>query len=425
MKKIDYLSTLFIGIDIGSRTNVVSAIDFNQEFFIKMKPIPNAQGGAEILEDMIADVLENHHQFHYVIIGLESTGFYGIHIANYLSSCSKLAPFSTHVYCLNPKEVANYKASFNSLDKNDGIDSFVIADFARVGRINIQPWRGSQYLALQRLTRHRLHITECIAREKTYLLNNIFLKFSEFAMLRNEEHPFSNKYGATAEAVLTEFMTNEDLVNSSTEELIEFINSKSHGRISDPAETAALLQAAANNSYRLDKCLYEPLTVSISSSFNCISAFEKELKAIDDAILRTVKGLNPVEYQILNSIPGIGKVYSAAILAEIGSIKCFRNNDALAKYCGIVWKENQSGNFRAENTPMNKAGNRYLRYYIIEATSSVIRHCPEFHAFYAKKYAEVTTHQHKRALALTSRKFLRMLFGLLDKSQLYSVDKSR
>lgn len=425
MKKIDYLSTLFIGIDIGSRVNVVSAIDFNQEFFIKMKPIPNAQGGAEVLEDMIADVLEKHHQFHFVLIGLESTGFYGIHIANYLSSCSKLAPFSTHVYCLNPKEVANYKASFNSLDKNDGIDSFVIADFARVGRINIQPWHGSQYLALQRLTRHRLHITECIAREKTYMLNNIFLKFSEFAMLKNEEHPFSNKYGATAEAVLTEFLTNEDLVNSSTEELIEFINNKSRGRISDPVETAALLQSAANNSYRLDKCLYEPLTVSISSSFNCISAFEKELKAIDDAILRTVKGLNPVEYQILNSIPGIGKVYSAAILAEIGSIKCFRNNDALAKYCGIVWKENQSGNFRAENTPMNKAGNRYLRYYIIEATSSVIRHCPEFHAFYAKKYAEVTTHQHKRALALTSRKFLRMLFGLLDKSQLYSVDKSR
>ncbi|MFV0420125.1 MAG: IS110 family transposase [Dysgonomonas sp.] len=425
MKKIDYLSTLFIGIDIGSRTNVVSAIDFNQEFFIKMKPIPNAQGGAELLENMIADVLKHHQQFHYVIIGLESTGFYGIHIANYLSSCSKLAPFSTCVYCLNPKEVANYKASFNSLDKNDGIDSFVIADFARVGRINIQPWRGSQYLALQRLTRHRLHITECIAREKTYLLNNIFLKFSEFAMLKNEEHPFSNKYGATAEAILTEFMTNEELVNSTTEELIEFINTKSRGRISDPAETATLLQTAAKNSYRLDKCLYEPLTVSISSSFNCISAFEKELKSIDDAILRTVKGLNPVEYQILNSIPGIGKVYSAAILAEIGSIKCFRNNDALAKYCGIVWKENQSGNFRAENTPMNKAGNRYLRYYIIEATSSVIRHCPEFHAFYAKKYAEVTTHQHKRALALTSRKFLRMLFGLLDKSQLYSVDKSR
>ena len=107
MKKIDYLSTLFVGIDIGSRINVVSAINFHQEFFIKMKSIPNAQGGAELLEDMIADVLKLHNEFRYIIIGLESTGFYGIHIANYLSSCSKLAPFSTHVYCLNPKEIAN------------------------------------------------------------------------------------------------------------------------------------------------------------------------------------------------------------------------------------------------------------------------------------------------------------------------------
>ena len=74
---------------------------------------------------------------------------------------------------------------------------------------------------------------------------------------------------------------------------------------------------------------------------------------------------------------------------------------------------------------MNKAGNRYLRYYMIEAVGSVIMHCPEYKAFYDKKFAEVRTHQHKRALALTSRKLIRILFGLLDKSQLYSVEKSR
>lgn len=425
MKKIDYLSTLFVGIDIGSKTNVVSAIDFNQEYFIKWKPVPNAHGGAELLENMIADILDKNHIFKYVIIGMESTGFYGVHIANYLSSSKKLAAFSIHVYCLNPKEIAQYKKSFNSLDKNDNIDSFIIADFARVGRISIKPWRGCQYLALQRLTRHRMHITECITREKTYMLNNIFLKFSEFAMLGKGEHPFSDKYGATAEAILTEFKTNEDIVNSSVEELAEFINSKSRGRIAEPEKTAKLLQTAARNSYRLDECLYDPLTISITCSFNCISSYEKELKAIDSAILKTVKGLNPLEYQILNSIPGIGKVYSASILAEMGSIKCFTDNNSLAKYCGIVWKQNQSGNFNAENTPMSKAGNRYLRYYIIEATGSVIKHCPEFKAFYDKKFAETTTHQHKRALALTSRKFLRMLFGLLDKSQLYSPEKSK
>ena len=52
-----------------------------------------------------------------------------VYIANYLSTSDLLSPFGTEVYCLNPKEVAKYKETFNSLDKNDGIDSFVIAFF--------------------------------------------------------------------------------------------------------------------------------------------------------------------------------------------------------------------------------------------------------------------------------------------------------
>ncbi|CAB1244500.1 IS110 family transposase [Clostridium sp. WLY-B-L2] len=422
MKKVDYLSTLFVGIDIGARQNVVSAINFEQEFSIKMKPVPNTQSGADQLEAMLVDILSNS-TFRTVIIGLESTSFYGVHIANFLSASERLMPYKPYVYCLNPKEVANYKDSFNSLDKNDGIDSFVIADFARVGRIHTEPWRGSQYLALQRLTRHRLHIVECLTREKTYMLSNVFLKFSEFALLQGEEHPFSDKYGATASSILTEFLSSEDIANASVEYLVDFVNRKSRKRISDPKMTVEVLQQAARNSYRLDKCLYEPLTTSIACSFNCIQAFEKELKAINKAIEKTVNGMNPVEYQILMSIPGFGPVYSSGILAELGSVHAFPKNDAIAKYAGIVWKENQSGDFKAENTPMNKAGNHYLRYYLIEAAGSVIRHIPEYEKFYQKKFAEVSTHQHKRALALTSRKLIRLIFGLLAKNQLYSSNR--
>ena len=422
MKKIDYLSTLFVGIDIGARQNVVSAINFEQEFLIKMKPVPNTQSGADQLESMLVKILENG-TFKTVIIGLESTSFYGVHIANFLSASEKLMAYKPYVYCLNPKEVANYKDSFNALDKNDGIDSFVIADFARVGRIHTEPWRGSQYLALQRLTRHRLHIVECLTREKTYMLSNVFLKFSEFALLQGDAHPFSNKYGATASSILTDFLSSEDIANASIEELVDFVSKKSKKRISDPQMTAEILKQAARNSYRLDKCLYEPLTTSIACSFNCIQAFEKELNTINKAIEKAVMGMNPVEYQILMSIPGFGPVYSSGILAELGSAQAFPSNDAIAKYAGIVWKKNQSGDFKAENTPMNKAGNRYLRYYLIEAAGSVTRHIPEYQAFYQKKFDEVTTHQHKRALALTSRKLIRLIFGLLAKNQLYSSNR--
>ena len=77
----------------------------------------------------------------------------------------------------------------------------------------------------------------------------------------------------------------------------------------------------------------------------------------------------------------------------------------------------------SEDNRVSKAGNTYLRYYLGEATNSVRRYIPEYKEFYSKKYAEVTKHQHKRALALTSRKLVRLVFGLLVKNQLYTGEK--
>ena len=35
----------------------------------------------------------------------------------------------------------------------------------------------------------------------------------------------------------------------------------------------------------------EPLTLSLASSFNCINAYDKEIKAINQAIEKTIKGM--------------------------------------------------------------------------------------------------------------------------------------
>lgn len=392
--KIDHLSTLCVGLDIGSRNNFITALDFDSNLLTNMQHVPNAVSGVEEMESMILAVPDNNTQFKNLLIAMESTSFYGVHVANYLSASDRLKPYNIKVFCLNPKEVA------------------------------IDPWRGARYLALQRLTRQRRHVGEAIAREKNYVLNNIFLKFSGFALIGAEESPLSNKFSATAEAVLTEYKTTEDIVNAPLGELAAFVADAGRGRFADPDQVAKLLQKTARDSYRLDKSLYEPITTSIACSFNCIRAFEKEQKALDKAIAETVAGLNPTEYQILKSIPGIGPVYAAGILAEMGSVRCFGSNNALAKYSGIIWRDNQSGEFDSDDTPMIKAGNRYLRYYLIQAAGSVAAYCPEYTACYNKKYAEVPKHQHKRALALTARKLIRLIFGLLDNNQFYSAAKS-
>ena len=423
MKKADLLSTLFVGIDISSRENVVAVMDFESTKPIASFAVPNNEPGAEEMARKISTFITPESGLKKLVIGLESTSFYGVHIANYLSTCRELMPFHTEVYCLNPKSIANYKKSYIGLSKNDYIDAFIIADFARVGRITTKPWRGCQYLALQRLTRHRLHLVKALTREKTYMLSNIFLKFSEFTMLDTEEQPFSNEFGATASAVLTEFLSTEEIVDMSMEKLVEFICEKGRNRFPDPQKTAKLLQAAARNSYRLDKCLYEPLTVAIASSFTMISTYNAEIKKVNQAIEKTIKGLNTNAFLSLQSIPGIGPVMAAGIMAEIGDITVFKSQESLAKYAGLVWCENQSGQFKADDTSMSKAGNSYLRYYFWEATSHIKLHCPEYREYYSKKYAEVKTHQHKRALALTARKAIKLILGLLAKNQLYSRNR--
>ena len=72
------------------------------------------------MESMILAVLEANPQFRYLLIAMESTSFYGVHVANYLSTCDRLKPYDVKVFCLNPKTVANYRKSFTGLGKNDG-----------------------------------------------------------------------------------------------------------------------------------------------------------------------------------------------------------------------------------------------------------------------------------------------------------------
>jgi transposase len=203
--KNDFLSTLFVGIDVSSKTNVLCALDFQGNKLLNQKVLNN-QPGAKAISDSIVECL-NSNDLKYVVIALESTSFFSNHVANFLSSSEELLPFKPLVYCLNPKTVANYRKSFVDMDKTDPLDAFVIADFARCGRITSGPWRGAQFLALQRLTRHRLHLVECITREKTYMVSNIYLKFSELTVLDKGDKPFSNTYGTTSAAVLTWYPT--------------------------------------------------------------------------------------------------------------------------------------------------------------------------------------------------------------------------
>ena len=117
----------------------------------------------------------------------------------------------------------------------------------------------------------------------------------------------------------------------SDDDMINFIMDKGKSRFSNPEQNVKLLKKIARDSYRLDKLAYDPINVAISSSFNTIKALEDNLKVIDKAIEKNVKGLCDNEFTILKSIPGIGDVYAAGIISEIGSISFFKEETASIK----------------------------------------------------------------------------------------------
>lgn len=410
------MAKLHVGIDVSLSAHHVQFMDEAGQDLASFV-VPNDLPGADTL---IQKVLETAaaKQMDSVVVGMEATANLGWHLAHYLKQqLSDQAPhLHTHIHVLNARRVARFKKGYDNLPKNDRIDAWVIADHLRFGRLSQAMTDTVQYEALQRLTRTRFHLMQSISRDKTYFLNQLFLKFSGL----RQDNPFSNTFGATSLAVIQE-LEPEEIAAMPLEDLVEILVDKSRNRFMNPEQTARELQKVARRSFRLDKAMQDPVNLSLSVTLSVIQHMESEVRRLDKAIAKLLKGIP----NTLESVKGIGPVYAAGIIAEIGDIKRFRNHNALAKYAGLVWNQYQSGEYEAEETARMRTGNTYLRYYLIQAADQVRRYDTEYGAFYQKKFDEALKHQHKRALVLTARKLVRLVFTLLNTNKLYTPPERR
>lgn len=89
---------------------------------------------------------------------------------------------------------------------------------------------------------------------------------------------------------------------------------------------------------------------------------------------------------------------------------------------GLWWRRHQTAEFESEERRLPSGCNKYLRYYLVEAASALRVHNAEYKAYYAKKYQEVTKHQHKRTLVLTARKLVRLVYSLLKSNRNYTLE---
>jgi len=411
-------STGFLGLDVSQAEVVACFLLPDGREAVPRWRVCNDQPGAESLALRLAD-LAKQHQLGRVLIGMEATNLYWFHLACFLKDTPLLSGLEREVYALNPKLVAGFKKAYPNLGKTDPLDAFFVAERLRLGRLPAPFQVDLLYAPLQRLTRFRAHLASTLAREKNYFLSLLFLKFSSFS----QSQPFGDPFGATSSAVLEEFTT-EELIQTPLEDLARFLDEHGRGRFADPELIAATLKRAARDSYRLDRVLDEPITLILATTMATIRTLSGHLAGLDKTIARELAALPP-DRRTISSIPGLGPVWTAGLLSEIGSIHRFANDAALAKYAGLWWPQDQSGSFQAEDTAMAKTGNPYLRYYLVEAANSVRLHCAEYREYYTAKSAESPKHAHKRALVLTARKLVRLVDHLLRTGAVYRPPESR
>ena len=406
----------YVGLDVAQDDASVCFLLADGAEPVPRWSIPNTQPGADTLAATLAE-LARRYQVDQLRIGMEATGLLWWHLACTLKDAPTLAPFAPRLYALNPHLIKTFRANYGALPKNDYADAFLIAERLRFGRQLPSPFQlDARYAPIQRLTRFRCHLAQNLAREKSYFLSFLFLTFSTYGQIA----PFGDPFGATSSAVLEEFTT-EDLAQQSFEELAAYLQAKGRNRFADPDALAATLQRAARDSYRLDKVLQEPLRLVLGTTMATIRSLQRQLKTLDKTIAQELAAIP----QTLASVPGLGPVWTAGLIAELGDITRFDDEAAIAQYAGLTWETRESGQFAAEDTEMSKRGNSYLRYYLVEAANSVRQHCPEYGRYYAAKYAETPKHPHQRALVLTARKLVRLIDVLLRDGKRYLAPQER
>lgn len=147
----------------------------------------------------------------------------------------------------------------------------------------------------------------------------------------------------------------------------------------------------------------------IKQRIELLNKQEKDIKEEIETLLKTEKELKE-ELDLICSIPGIGPLTAATILAETNGFELVRNKRQLASYAGFDVQEKQSGTSVKGKTRISKKGNKNLRKAMHLPALTAIRHDERFKAIFARI---VSKHGIKmKAAVAVQRKLLEMSYTI-------------
>jgi transposase len=172
----------------------------------------------------------------------------------------------------------------------------------------------------------------------------------------------------------------------------------------DPAEAMKLFEHPADKLIaQLDAQLLEQLNGSIAQ--------------IEKTVLQTVKPMPG--YQVLQTMPGVGKILGLTITLETVDLKRFASAGNYASYCRCVDSRRMSnGKKKGENN--SKCGNRYLAWAYVEAANFAKRFDGQCRSFFDRKAAQTNGILATKALAC---KLAKAAWHMMSQNTEYDVKR--
>ena len=322
-------------------------------------------------------------------VGFESTSHYMVPLMKHLSVKGY------EFILLNPVIVSRFRRSTTLRRiKTDKIDAKTIAQVLANSDYESYHMQVYHFPELKSLTRLR----DRLVKQRSYylvmltnVLDEVFPEFKEFF-----DGSLKSK---TAFYLLDTYKISSRMANMNSNSF-DNLRKISHGHFSY-AKFIKIKELAKN-------------TIGSSSEADEleISSLLSIYKTINDEVCRVESKIEEIMTIIDSptvSIPGVGMMSAASIIAEFGDLSRFANADKMLAYAGLDCGRSQSGTADYKGK-MVKHGSSYLRQALMNVVETMMIHAPVFYDFYHKKRDEGKPH--RVALSHLARKLVRLIYKL-------------
>ena len=387
-----------IGIDIGKNHHEASIVSPEGKQIGHSLRFATTHKGADSLMSFIFNNIGNSS----CIFGMEATGHYWYPIYSFLKARGYT------IYVINPIQSDSLRKMYIRQTKNDSIDSFLIAEVIRFGQFTTTSMADENILAMRQLCRYRDSVISSRTEIKLRISTIMEQIFPEY------EKQFSSLWLSTSMGILEKYLTPENIENAPIDELFEIIKDKSHNKLT--MKKAISIREAASDTFGI-KIAQDAFSFQLKQLIDRMNFHDKQIEALDIEIMKYYEQFDCY----LHTIPGIGIIGAATILAEIGDISRFKNSSALVAFAGIDPTVRQSGEFNSTHNHMSKRGSPYLRHAIFLAATTCSFHNSPLNAYYKKKRDQGK--HHLTATGAVARKLTTVIYAVLRDSKPYEPKK--